>query len=159
MPTDLHTERLTLRPISSDDVEQVAKLAGTDDTDRVAKLAQNSADWWRAHDYGVWVIEADQNSGCIGWCGLRPEMSPDAPELFYGLDSNARGKGFATEAGLAVLNYVLVQPGISSVWAAAEYSNTSSIAVMQRLRMTFESRTDLDGVDSVIYRVTNTTGS
>lgn len=158
MTKQLQTTRLILRPIASKHIDPIGQAAGTTDSDRIKTLVRNSEEWWQSYGYGVWVILDAESEDCLGWCGLRPEMSPDAPELFYGLAVNAQGNGFATEAGLAVLDFVFSCGQVNAVWAATKYANTASIGVMQRIGMEFENCTDLDGVESVIYRICNTVG-
>jgi RimJ/RimL family protein N-acetyltransferase len=151
----LQSSRLKLRPLSADDVEAVERAAGSTDPSRISTLVNRSACWWHTHGFGVWVITDPLTEQILGWCGLRPEPTPDSPELFYGLAQSARGMGFATEAASTVVNYVFATLGVDSVWAATEHSNESSFGVMQRIGMRQESRTVLDGVDSVIYRIRN----
>jgi RimJ/RimL family protein N-acetyltransferase len=147
--------RLILRPLSADDAEAVAKIAGSTDPSKIPTLVSRSASWWIAHGFGVWVITEPKNENILGWCGLRPEPTPESPELLYGLAESARGKGIATEAASAVVHHVFATLEVDSVWAATEHSNESSIGVMQRIGMQREKRTILDGIDSAIYRICN----
>ncbi len=151
----LKSSRLILRPLSADDAEAVAKTAGSTDPSRISKLVVRSASWWLAHGFGVWVITDPKSEHILGWCGLRPEPTPESPELFYGLAESERGMGFATEAASTVVRHVFATLEVDSVWAATEHSNESSIGVMQRIGMQREDRTILDGVDSAIYRIRN----
>lgn len=121
--------------------------------ERIERLVEESLNWWRAHQFGAWSILSLQSDRILGWYGLRPIPDPSEPELFYGLAEDARGKGLATEAGVAVLNHAFNADGVESVWAATTPSIEASIGVMKRLGMTFESNKKLDGVDSVIFRV------
>lgn len=102
-----------------------------------------------------WLIVDSESEMPLGWCGVRPGNSPNEPELLYGLAPAAKGRGIATEAARAVVEYVLQLPGVESVWAATEPSHSASIGVMQRIGMTLEGCGELDGVDSVIYRIRN----
>jgi len=142
-----------LRPIEPEDADRIARAAGTTDTDRVASLIQNSALWWRSHGYGVWVVLDSEGDQALGWYGLRPIPSPSTPELLFGLARHVQGQGLATEAGRAVLNHVFKVGAVTLVWGATVPANKPSIGVMERIGMQFESRKDLDGVDSVIYKI------
>jgi len=146
------TARLLLRPIAPGDTDTIARTSGTADKDKVRSLTKSSENWWKVHGFGVWVVLDSRDSEVLGWCGLRPIPSASSPEILFGLAPHARGKGFATESGQAALEYAFGVRSVNSVWGATIPENIASIAVMERLGMLFESRTNLDGVDSVIYR-------
>jgi ribosomal-protein-alanine N-acetyltransferase len=128
-------------------------VAATQDIARIETLICNSHDWWQRCGYGMWVVLPKDEISLIGWCGMRPIQSPDMPELFYGLSAPARGHGFAAEAARAVIDFAFKRPGIKGVWAATTPDHAASIRVMERSGMSFDCRAQLDGVDSVIYRI------
>ena len=153
MSNHLQSTRLLLRPASDEDISGIEEVSGSSDPNRIPSLIQQSALWWRDHGYGLWVIVDRKSEQIIGWCGLRPEASPESPELFYGLSPSARGAGLATEAATMGINYAFENCLAESIWAATEHSNKASARVMQRIGMWNEDRKILDGIDSVIYRI------
>src|ERR1700761_6852128 len=96
--TLLHTERLTLRPAVSSDLEFLVRTAEGGDTSRTEPFLDDSLTWWTAYGYGLWIVDRKDVGVPLGWCGLRPGDRPQQPELMYGFASRHRGQGFATEA-------------------------------------------------------------
>ena len=58
--------------------------------------------------------------------------------LFWATDPSYHGKGFATEAASAVINYLFTQQRLDCVIATTEYENLASQAVMHKLGMKVE---------------------
>jgi [ribosomal protein S5]-alanine N-acetyltransferase len=71
----------------------------------------------------------------VGTAGLRP-LDDLGLEIFYSLAPAWWGKGYATEAARAVLEYALGPLGLPEVLAEVDEGNTASIAVIERLGMT-----------------------
>ena len=135
------------------DLSALAGVAETQDSARLETLISNSHSWWQRHGYGMWVILMKDENSLIGWCGLRPLQTPDVPEVLYGLATAARGRGLATEAVRATIDFAFRLPDVKGVWAATTPDHQASIGVMSRSGMSFDRRARLDGVDSVIYRL------
>jgi [ribosomal protein S5]-alanine N-acetyltransferase len=57
-------------------------------------------------------------------------------EVFYSLAPAAWGKGYATEAARAVVEYALGDLGLPEVLAEVDEGNLASAAVVERLGMT-----------------------
>jgi [ribosomal protein S5]-alanine N-acetyltransferase len=73
----------------------------------------------------------------IGWCGLRFFPEQDEVDLGYRLMKKYGGQGYATEASIACLAYGFKTLKLKRIVAKAMPENTTSIKVMQKLRMTF----------------------
>ncbi len=71
----------------------------------------------------------------------------------YGLWPAWWGRGLATEAAQAVLEYVFEVLGHPVVMAATDPPNVASIRVMERLGMVFDSRREMHGLDTLVYRL------
>jgi ribosomal-protein-alanine N-acetyltransferase len=155
----LNTERLLLRPAIREDVESLARVSGATTTERIIALVERSMVWWSDHGYGLWVLLDPKTQELVGWCGLRPGSSARDPEVIYGLATSARGSGLATEAVRAVVAFAFGNPDVHSVWAATAPTNYASVAVMERVGMTFDRRGELDGIQSLIYRIQKATAN
>jgi RimJ/RimL family protein N-acetyltransferase len=57
-------------------------------------------------------------------------------EVLYSLAPGAWGKGFATEAARAVVEYALDSLGLPEVLAEIDEGNVASVAIAKRLGMT-----------------------
>lgn len=78
------------------------------------------------------ALKADDR--LIGDVALRiGDNEPDEAEVGYSLASHAMGRGFASEAVAAILDYALVARGKSHVVAWADTRNVRSLALLERL--------------------------
>jgi len=143
----LSTERLVLRPVTTDDHAAVlahwtqpdvrrflfdgAALSGVE----VAETIEESIGDFAARGFGVWLIELGSAAGLIGTAGLRP-LGSSGLEIFYSLAPGAWGHGYATEAARAVVEYGLGPLGLPEVLAEVDEGNAASVAVVKRRGMT-----------------------
>ena len=143
----LSTERLVLRPVTTDDHAAVlahwtqpdvrrflfdgAALSGVE----VAETIEESIGDFAVRGFGVWLIELGSAAGLIGTAGLRP-LGSSGLEIFYSLAPGAWGHGYATEAARAVVEYGLGPLGLPEVLAEVDEGNAASVAVVKRLGMT-----------------------
>ena len=74
----------------------------------------------------------------IGWCGLDHTNQKDSdPALFYLLKANYWGKGLATEAARALLDFTFTQLELVSIHGGAAFDNLASKRVMEKLGMKY----------------------
>jgi RimJ/RimL family protein N-acetyltransferase len=136
----LETERLILRAPRLGDAKTVAKLAN----DR--RIAENTARI--PHPYGVadakqFISSVNQTGSevaflitladdeVIGGCGIaRPDG--DTPELGYWLGVCYWGKGYATEAARAVIDYAFTAFGYDLLHSSARVTNPASRRVLEK---------------------------
>ncbi|MGO9604921.1 MAG: GNAT family N-acetyltransferase [Candidatus Binataceae bacterium] len=104
--------------------------------------------------YGDHVIALKENAQFAGLIGLVPLLAPFAQlpyfgeveaapfsaevGLFWAVSPALQGKGFATEAARALVNYVFGTLKLGRILAGTEYNNAPSITVMRRLGMRIE---------------------
>ena len=143
----LSTERLALRPVTADDHAALlahwtqpdvrrflfdgAALSAAEVTETIAESIRDFA----ASGYGIWLIELGSRAGLVGTAGLRP-LEESGLEIFYSLAPGAWGRGYATEAARAVVEYGLEALGLPEVLAEVDEGNAASVAVVKRLGMT-----------------------
>ena len=134
----LETKRLCLRAPRLEDAKTVATLAN----DR--RIAENTARIphpYKLADAESFIGGANQNGGeavfvitlrdetIIGACGLMPQP---AGELGYWLGVEHWGKGYATEALHAVIDYAFADLGQESLQAGARVTNPASRRVLEK---------------------------
>lgn len=92
---------------------------------------------WRIHGYSWWVIRLGDGGDIIGACCLQHIENDPAQELEIGwrLLPGHWGKGYATEAAGAMVDYGFGTLAVSRLFANADPANDASIRVMQRLGM------------------------
>jgi ribosomal-protein-alanine N-acetyltransferase len=162
---ELTTARLRLRPCSAADVDalhalwtdpQVRRFLWDDvviDRATAADRVASSEASFAAAGWGLWTIEAPEGGALMGVIGL-VEMDPSlGPELVYALHPDHQGRGHATEASRAVLDYAFDALGLPRVPGRTDTPNRASARVLERLGMTFEGEVLVHGSPHVCYSV------
>lgn len=128
----LHTERLTLRPLTAATARALQTplpngFPRDDDASVLRAVEASGADAW-----GSYVVEHDGVP--VGTVGAAGGLSPDGDqELGYGLVPSARGQGLATEAVAAVAAVLERTPGVRRLVAEVQPGNSASMRVLHRL--------------------------
>jgi len=141
----IETERLILREIDPDrDFEPWAKAMADADTVRYLGTApMNRAEAWRSmalgmghwaiRGYGFFSVEHQVTGAWVGRVGpWYPEGWP-APEVGWTLSPDFRGKGYATEAARASIDYAFRELGWPQVIHVILEGNEPSIALAKRV--------------------------
>jgi RimJ/RimL family protein N-acetyltransferase len=142
----LTTERLVLRPVTTQD--QAALQAHWDVPDvrrflfdgvmlsdaELTEAIDDSVRDFAAARYGLWLIYEYDGTDLVGTAGLRP-LEDVGLEIFYSLVPGSWGRGYATEAARAVVEYALGPLGLPEVLAEVDGGNAASVAVVKRLGM------------------------
>ncbi|GAA0605766.1 GNAT family protein [Craurococcus roseus] len=159
----LTTARLVLRPFAASDVDAYAAIRarpevvsmlpdGAEAAARARADAERPVSVWAGAPPGAapWAVEARGDGRLLGHFGLRPlpELGGET-ELLYMLDSGVRGRGLATEGGLAALGAAFGALGLRRVIAPARPENAASLAVMRKLGMRREAEVHVFGVRAV----------
>jgi len=88
-------------------------------------------------EFGYWsVFAATDPYRFLGWVCLRPLLGYPEIELGYCFAPEARGHGYATEAGQACLGYAFNTLGLDEVVAVIHPENRRSQSVIARLGFT-----------------------
>lgn len=164
MPT-LETGRLTLRPFSEADVTPFFELSQDAEVmryvgDRRVPTLQESwraiAGWighWALRGYGQWAIEERASGRLIGRTGIINPAEWPGPEVGYLLGRAWWGRGYATEAARAAIDWGFEQIGFSDLLSLIDPDNAASIAVATRLGESLRGETDLWGNRVLIYGI------
>jgi RimJ/RimL family protein N-acetyltransferase len=145
----LHTDRLTLRPHSAADLDACAALWGDaavvrhiggapQDRQAVWFRLLRYAGMWSLLGYGMWAVESRTTGAFLGDAGLmRAERGiaelDDAMEAGWAFGPEAWGRGIATEAMRAVLNWADGTLGAPPIRCIIEPGNAGSIRVAAKL--------------------------
>lgn len=138
---DLETERLLLRSWTVDDTSWHRYLAGergggTPSVEADAKVIAGVVDAQRAHGVVPSVVVRKVDGEVLGYCGLVIGRSTvDEPELAYELFQHAHGRGYATEAAVAVVEAAM-HTGRSRLWSTVRMWNAPSFRVLEKLGFT-----------------------
>lgn len=141
----IETERLILREIDPvRDFESFAKSMADEETVRYlggATLSRTAA-WrsmatiighWQIRGYGFFSLESKASGEWVGRVGPWYPLGWPAPEIGWTIAREHWGKGYATEAGRAVLEYVFRKLEWPSVIHCIIAGNDASVAVARKL--------------------------
>ncbi|QQP95033.1 GNAT family N-acetyltransferase [Lysobacter enzymogenes] len=147
MPT-IQTERLTLRELAAGDAGFILELLnepgflggigdrGVRDLDGALRYIQDGpAASYARHGYGLWRVELRDSGEPIGISGLLCRDTLPAPDLGYAFLQRHWQRGYAVEAGEAVLRYAREALALARVLAIVSPGNAASIKVLERLGM------------------------
>ena len=154
IPT-LTTERLVLRPFVREDLADLAAvhaepsfwwypLRGPMSETDTAEFLDRVIGRYESDGFGVEALTERASGTLIGWAGLAvphflPEILP-AVEVGWRLSGPYRGRGLATEAGGAAIDWGFREAGLDRIVSIYEPENEPSGRVMEHLGFTY-SRT------------------
>ena len=146
----IETERLTLRPFTSDDLPELLRMRSDEDVVRyLGGVAMQTPEFteqrlrfhfecYEKYGYGMFAVVRKSDGKFIGWSGLQPLEDSGETEVGYGFDKPFWGRGYATEVAAAWLRYGFETANLTRIVAVAFPENTASRHVMEKLGMKFE---------------------
>lgn len=146
----LETERLLLRPFTTDDAPFVLTLLNepsflrfigdknvrTLDDARQYLLTGPIASYER-NDFGLLLIELKASPTPIGMCGLLKREELPAPDVGFAFLPDYWGRGFAFEAAAAVMKDARERLKLDQILAIVNPDNDASIKLLERLGLGF----------------------
>jgi RimJ/RimL family protein N-acetyltransferase len=160
IPT-LTTERLILRAFAAEDLEPYAVMNADPETMRyVGGPIDREATWrlmamllghWDLRGYGMWALVERATGRFIGRAGLYNQEGWPGLEAAWTVARDRWGRGYATEAGWAALDYAFGVVDAEQVISIIHPDNAASIRVAEKLGETFDSSMKLHGQERVVY--------
>lgn len=146
----LHTPRLTLRETRAEDFEACAALWGDERVVRHigGRVSTPAESWgrmlrfpglWALLGYGYWTLEERETGAFAGQVGLadfKRDLSIDItgiPEAGWVLSPSVHGRGYATEAMRAVLDWADATLDAARTCCLIDPDNTASLNVARKL--------------------------
>lgn len=160
----LFTDRLMLREYRADDFELFADHLsnaessahlGSADRQTAWRIFNSHAGLWLLNRAGWWSIEDRQTGRLVGSVGAFFRLDSTVMEMGWNTYRAFWGKGIANEAAAAVLAYAFEIRREPKVRALIDAGNVSSRRVAERLGMTYEMKTELNGKDIDSYMLEN----
>lgn len=165
--TVIQTPRLILREFIPEDAaymyllnadEEVIRFTGDvafENVDEARILIENYAQYTR-YGYGRWTLTTRDTQEYLGWCGLNFNEDSHDADLGFRLLRVHWGKGFATEAALACIQYGFGHLKLSKIIGRAMKANAASIRVLEKVGMQFENEFESHGGICFQYCILNT---
>jgi [ribosomal protein S5]-alanine N-acetyltransferase len=149
----LHTERLCLRPFTLADAPDVERYVSDRDIAAMTLTIPHpypegaAADWIGTHAAkyaegrrASFAITERESGALAGAIGLHAEPAHGRAELGYWIGKPFWGRGYATEAGRAMLRFGFEALGLNKIHAAVFIKNPASDRVIRKLGMKWEGR-------------------
>jgi RimJ/RimL family protein N-acetyltransferase len=150
----LYTDRFTLREYRVEDFESFADHLsdaessahlGSADRQTAWRIFSSHAGLWLLTGAGWWSIEDRQTGQVVGSVGAFFRHESTVMEMGWNTYRAFWGKGIASEAAAAVLDYAFKVRREPKVRALIGSSNESSRRVAERLGMAYEMEIELNG--------------
>lgn len=149
IPT-IETKRLRLRPFSipadnlplyhlmnGEDVMRYFPGSPTPSMEQVARLLTRKIEHWQQHGYGWWAVQLKIDKTLIGWCGLQYLPETDETEVGYLLGRDYWGRGLATEAARASLDWGFANLSLTTIIGITHPDNKASQRVLEKCGLAF----------------------
>lgn len=162
----VETARLIMRYLQSEDLDEFCEICCDPEIMRYVgngqPLSREQTQRWieksqvnyREHGFGCLAVVAKEDDCLIGYCGLvNPTINGEA-EIIYAFKKQYWGKGLASEAAKAMLDFGLKQCGLKRVVAAIDPGNLASIRIVEKWGMKYqEQRLDEHNLPEVVYAI------
>ncbi len=110
---------------------------------------------WQQYGFSWWAMREKASGDIVGAGCLQHLANQDGAPLEIGwrLNANHHGKGYATEAAQAIIQFAVEHIGANYLVAVADPENAASQRVMQRLGMTYKAIEQHYDVPCVVYEL------
>lgn len=146
----IRTERLCLRPLQLEDTEALYRFASNREHTRymiyyphasieeTRTFVEHAAEQWSSPKPEGLEFAVLSEGELIGTVSLYFEGEPGEAELAWLLAPEACGKGYATEAAMALMKYAAEVWRADRIIACCDSRNLASARVMERIGLTLE---------------------
>jgi len=149
-PRQLLTDRLRLRPYTSDDVASMFAVFGDPEVMRYSQFGadpsleatairiQKLIDHQAQFGFSLWVVENRATGELLGDCGLKQLESGPQIEVGYRFAKAHWGRGYATEAAAASVNFGFQSLQLPRIVAVVEPANQASHRVIEKIGLRYQ---------------------
>lgn len=164
----LETDRFILRMFVAKDLDPAYRLFNDEDVQKYLSpknkrtreqleiSLKNFIGRWTQRGFGLWCVTEKPIGEMIGYCGFQNFEQTEDVEIVFGYLKEHWGKGAATEALKACLNYGMEKLGFEKIFAVTNPENIGSIRVLEKSGMSFLERDLHYEMETVIYSIEKT---
>ena len=167
----IETERLLLRKPRLEDAAdlavayadpEVVRFMGDGSTATLAEVEEGIAQWlerWESWGMSLFSLERREDGSVLGRVGFLRwdpetwEVGGDETELGWLLAREHWGRGYATEAALALRDWAFDDRGLIRLISLIHPTNERSIGVAERIGERHERDIEIDGKPGRLYSV------
>ena len=172
MKEPIETDRLVLRELLFSDVDGLFELESNPNVHLfVGNKPVTHIDECRAYvefihqqykDFGTgrWAVILKETNEFLGWSGIKfitNEINnhKDFYEIGYRFIEKHWGKGYATEAGKAFIDYAFNEMKVDALYAYADAGNKNSRKILEKLGLKYINSFEYEGESEVWYELKN----
>lgn len=172
MKEPIETDRLLLRELLFSDVDGLFELESNPNVHLfVGNKPVTHIDECRAYvefihqqykDFGTgrWAVILKETNEFLGWSGIKfitNEINnhKDFYEIGYRFIEKHWGKGYATEAGKAFIDYAFNEMKVDALYAYADAGNENSRKILEKLGLRYVNSFEYEGELEVWYELKN----
>ncbi len=162
------TLRLRLRHFTCHDVQDMAQVMGDPDVMKFSVKGPLSVEQtqdflkhiiatYERKGFGLWALEEKTTRHVIGYCGhyFLTIDGREEVELSYRLARSIWGKGLATEAANATVQYAFGTLKLPRLISIIEAENHGAIRVAEKCGLTYTKDAEFHGITLKIYAIEN----
>ncbi|MGE0882046.1 MAG: GNAT family N-acetyltransferase [Blastocatellales bacterium] len=161
----IETERLILRPIGHEDINDLLLIWGDAETmqyfpktlnrQEISEWIDRNLQRYENYGHGLWAAILKSEQKLVGDCGLVFQEVDGVEELEVGyhFNKNYWGRGLAAEAARGCLNYAFQELGRQRVISMIRPENTSSRRVAERNGLKIEKEIFWRGYQHCVYAI------
>ncbi|MEM8946057.1 MAG: GNAT family N-acetyltransferase [Planctomycetota bacterium] len=159
----ISTERCNLRLFEESDIDNLYSiysdnevmrfLPGDYSRDVAERHVAKFAEVFDERGYTLWAVESSETVEIIGRVGLWPLKGTEEVELGYVIALSYWGRGIATEASKACLDYGFKKLELPFVVAITVAENLASLRVMEKLGFQFVRKDNYYDTDVLYHRL------
>jgi ribosomal-protein-alanine N-acetyltransferase len=162
----VETERLMLRHLRSEDLDEFYKICGDPEImryvgdgqplsrEQTRRWIEKSQENYRKYGFGCSAVVAKEDARLIGYCGLVNPTTNGEAEIIYAFKKRYWGRGLASEAAKAMLDFGLKRRALRRVVATIDPGNRASIRIVEKCGMKYQGqRLDEHNLPEVVYAV------
>ena len=145
---EIKTRHLVLRPLAEGDLHTTHAYASdpengmfieflpNDTLEDTANFLRWAAGQWLSDTQTAYEFAITLDGAHIG--AVSVNLDGDVASLGWIIHKAHWGKGYATEAAIAIRDFALDKLGAAKIVATCDYRNTTSVAIMKKIGMTLE---------------------
>lgn len=164
----LSTERLRLRELNLSDAPFIIELLNSPEWlrfigNKKIKTVEDAKNYLKKgplksyldNGYGLYLVEAKEDSRSIGMCGIINREALDHPDIGFAFLPQFYNRGYAFEIAGATLNYGREKLNIKKVCAITIPENLRSIRLLEKLGLQFQKTICLPGSEELLQLYSN----
>lgn len=154
----LQPDRLSLREFKTDDAPFILQLLNSPSwirfignrnihslQDAENYLSEKIIPSYREHGFGLLLVETRNEQIPIGMCGLIKRATLDHVDIGFAYLPEYEGKGYAYEAGMAMMLHARTTLKLPRIIAITTEENLRSVTLLKKLGLTFEKKIRMEG--------------